>query len=179
MSPAMVRASQLMEQQHYADAAAAWAELVRTEPANAAIASMQTGAAFFFLAQFDQAIAWYRHAGQLGHDAADVQEHVVEAEQARARGNGPASGGQEQIGTVNGQICINIPGHGWHPYTHPRPGESVVAADGGMFTLGNDGRWYPSSNTATAPPQPGHRVLVPRAATFFVLNADGSWTHQP
>ena len=174
MTPAMVQAASLMEQQRFAEAASAWETIARNDPQNAPMASMQTGAAHFFLQQFERAVEWYAFAGSLGFDANEVAEHIEEARQAAAR---PTPGPADQLALHQGQLFVNVGGQGWQPCTHPRPGMTVMTSEGGLFVLGGDGCWHSNDpQSATTPaPGPGARVLLIATGSYMVVQPDGSW----
>ncbi len=131
----MAEAARLMEEQRYAEAGAAWEAVVRSDPSHAAIAAMQVGATHYFAANYPLAIQWYEYARGLGHDPADVTEHVLEAQLATR-----AHASEVQFTQVEGQWFINRRGAGWQPYVRPPTGGTVMKEDGSFWKL-EDGRW--------------------------------------
>ena len=183
MTPALTAAATLLEQQRFQEAVVAFEAIVRSDANNAALAAMQVGVAHFFLARYDLATQWYQHAGSQGWDPQEVAEHVQEAADAVATGSPPTPQGGVQHAFSDGQAWINIGGAGWEPYTHPRPGVTVLRDNGSIWVWGQDGRWTPTT-TAEQPhpnpaPMPGEAVFDMSANEFFVLQPDGSWRPRP
>lgn len=176
MTPELIAAARLMEQQRFEDAAAAFERVVQTQPEHAALASMQVGAANYFLGRFDLAIQWYEHAGRLGFDPEEVANHVEEAREAMGQPSAPNGTSRVQFAFLDdGSALINEHGAGWRPFTHPRPDETVLAADGGMWRLDAQRRWVPAADGAGKPPAPGDVVFALLVNRFFTLQPDGSW----
>ena len=64
-----------------------YVDVGRAFPERAGTAASQIGAAQYFLGRYEQAIASYRHALDLGEDPDMMRENIVEAEEAlRKRG---------------------------------------------------------------------------------------------
>lgn len=173
MTPAMVEAAQLMEDKRFGESAVAWEAIAHSDANNAALASMQAGAAYFFQEDYERAVNWYRYAGERGYDPDEVAEHIQEADEAMA--DCPA----EQFADFKGQVCVNFGGRGWIPYAHPREGESVLAPDGGMWSWHSGGWRAQAHNGQAGVPRPGDRVFVVALNRFFLINSDGTWSAVP
>lgn len=112
MNDELRRAATLMEERRYVDALTAYRAICEQQPAHAAIAASQVGAAYFFLGRFGDAIQWYQYAGQLGCDPQMVAENVAEAEQAR-HGYQPAVG--DVVLLDSGELVEFAPDGTWRP----------------------------------------------------------------
>ncbi len=84
MTDDLRRAATLMAEKRYVEAIYAYRTICESQPAHAAIAASQVGAAYFFIKQYARAIEWYRYSGQLGCDPRMVTDNITEAEQALA-----------------------------------------------------------------------------------------------
>lgn len=180
MSPALIRAAELMAAQRYQESGAAYEAIVATEPQHAAMAASQVGVAHFFLGNYALAIQWYEHAGQLGCDAQMIRENIEEATAMLASGPGPGPGEREYAITEDNHAWTRVGAGEWTRYDRPWVGDVVLRANGGMWAMGSTG-WAPhtADSAGQPPPAAGESLLHITTGRFFTLAGDGSWTVRP
>ncbi|MFT5582850.1 MAG: tetratricopeptide (TPR) repeat protein, partial [Cognaticolwellia sp.] len=91
-------AARLMMEGHHQDCMQAYAAIAAEHPEKRSTAEGQIGACQFFLGNFEQAIAHYEKAKELGEDAEMMNDNIQEAQEelakAAAKANAPAAAPQ-------------------------------------------------------------------------------------